>query len=72
MRPEERLQELPVLTPPRGNFDAFVIEGNLLYLSGKGSPLRQDTRPMQTAPPRRKAPHCSSSTDATTHPGEKP
>jgi enamine deaminase RidA (YjgF/YER057c/UK114 family) len=47
MTPEQRLHELglvlPAVTPPRGNFDAFVIEGNMLYLSGKGSPLRQET-----------------------------
>lgn len=46
MTPEQRLHELglvlPAVTPPRGNFDAFVIEGNLLYLSGKGSPMRQE------------------------------
>jgi enamine deaminase RidA (YjgF/YER057c/UK114 family) len=47
MTPEQRLHELglvlPAVTPPRGNFDAFVIEGNMLYLSGKGSSLRQET-----------------------------
>lgn len=44
--PEHRLQQLGVVLPavsaPRGNFDAYVLEGNLLYLSGKGSPLRED------------------------------
>ena len=44
--PEQRLQArglvLPPVTPPRGNFDAWVRDGHLLYLSGKGAPLRQD------------------------------
>ena len=46
MTPEQRLQELGLILPPvstpRGNFDAWVLDGSMLYLSGKGSPLRQD------------------------------
>ena len=46
MTPEERLQELglvlPAVTTPRGNFDAWALDGNTLYLSGKGWPLRTD------------------------------
>lgn len=49
--PEQRLQQLglvlPTVTAPRGNFDAYVLDGNMLYLSGKGSPLRED---MATVP----------------------
>lgn len=49
--PEERLQQLglvlPAVTAPRGNFDAYVLEGNTLYLSGKGAPARED---MATVP----------------------
>jgi len=44
--PEQRLQHLGLVLPsastPRGNFDAWVLDGNTLYLSGKGSPLRSD------------------------------
>ena len=44
--PEQRLEQLGIVLPavsaPRGNFDAYVLDGNLLYLSGKGSPLRED------------------------------
>lgn len=44
--PEQRLQQLglvlPTATAPRGNFDAYVLDGHTLYLSGKGSPLRED------------------------------
>lgn len=44
LTPEQRLQQLglvlPPITPPRGSFDAWVRDGNTLYLSGKGSPLR--------------------------------
>lgn len=51
MTPEQRLQQLgltlPTVAPPRGNFDAWVLDGTTLYLSGKGSPLRQD---MATVP----------------------
>lgn len=46
MTPEQRLAELGIVLPavsaPRGNFDAFVIDGDTLYLSGKGSPQRAD------------------------------
>lgn len=46
MTPEQRLQQLglvlPTVSAPRGNFDAYVLDGNTLYLSGKGSPLRND------------------------------
>lgn len=51
MTPEQRLQQLgltlPTVAPPRGNFDPWVLDGTTLYLSGKGSPLRQD---MATVP----------------------
>lgn len=44
--PEQRLAQLGIVLPavsaPRGNFDAYVLDGGLLYLSGKGSPLRDD------------------------------
>ena len=44
--PEQRLQQLglvlPAPTSPRGNFDAWVLDGNMLYLSGKGSPMRPE------------------------------
>ena len=46
MTPEQRLQQLglmlPAVSSPRGNFDAYVLDGHTLYLSGKGSPLRND------------------------------
>ena len=46
MPPEQRLQQLglvlPTVSTPRGNFDAYVLDGHTLYLSGKGSPLRND------------------------------
>ena len=46
MTPEQRLQQLglvlPTVSTPRGNFDAYVLDGHTLYLSGKGSPLRTD------------------------------
>ncbi|QLA81529.1 RidA family protein [Acidovorax sp. JMULE5] len=49
--PEKRLQHLglvlPAVTAPRGNFDAYVLDGNTLYLSGKGAPARED---MATVP----------------------
>ena len=48
MSPEEKLKELglvlPALSAPRGSFDAWVIDGHMLYLSGKGSPQREDTQ----------------------------
>ena len=44
--PEQRLQQLglmlPAVSAPRGNFDAYVLDGHTLYLSGKRSPLRND------------------------------
>jgi enamine deaminase RidA (YjgF/YER057c/UK114 family) len=44
--PEQRLEQLGIVLPaasaPRGNFEAYVLDGNLLYLSGKGSPLRDE------------------------------
>jgi enamine deaminase RidA (YjgF/YER057c/UK114 family) len=47
---EQRLRslglELPALTPPRGNFRPYVIAGSMLYLSGKGAPLREDGLPV--------------------------
>jgi enamine deaminase RidA (YjgF/YER057c/UK114 family) len=43
---EQRLEALgltlPPITPPRGNFRPYVISGSVLYLSGKGAPLRED------------------------------
>ena len=32
--------KLPEVTPARGHFKPYVISGNMLYLSGKGAPLR--------------------------------
>lgn len=44
--PEQRLAQLgltlPPITAPKGNFDAWVLDGTTLYLSGKGSPQRED------------------------------
>lgn len=44
--PEQRLRdlglELPAVTAPRGNFRSYVVSGSMLYLSGKGAPLRED------------------------------
>ena len=46
MTVEDRLKslghELPVITKPRGNFRPYVISGNILYLSGKGAPMRKE------------------------------
>ena len=46
MTPEQRLDQLglvlPAVTAPRGNFDAYVLDGRTLYLSGKGWPQRED------------------------------
>lgn len=43
--PESRLSALglalPLLTAPRGSFKTYRIQGPLLYLSGKGAPLRE-------------------------------
>ena len=45
--PEQRLAQLGIVLPavsaPRGNFDAYVLDGGLLYLSGKGSPLERSS-----------------------------
>ena len=42
---DARLQSLgltlPAVTPTRGSFKAYVISGNMLYLSGKGAPARE-------------------------------
>jgi enamine deaminase RidA (YjgF/YER057c/UK114 family) len=50
MTPEDRLQELglvlPEVTPPRGSFDACVLHGTALHLSGKGAPLRDGAGPV--------------------------
>lgn len=47
---EERLLalglRLPSIVPPRGNFRPYVLSGSLLYLSGKGTPLRGDGAPV--------------------------
>ncbi len=47
---EERLLalglRLPTIVPPRGNFRPYVVSGSLLYLSGKGAPLRSDGAPV--------------------------
>lgn len=46
MTPEQRLAQLgltlPAVAPPRGTFDAWVLDGSTLYLSGKGWPMRAD------------------------------
>jgi enamine deaminase RidA (YjgF/YER057c/UK114 family) len=45
MNPEEKLRslglELPTLMKPRGSFRPYIMSGSMLYLSGKGSPLRE-------------------------------
>jgi enamine deaminase RidA (YjgF/YER057c/UK114 family) len=45
MNPEEKLRslglELPTLVKPRGSFRPYIKSGSMLYLSGKGSPLRE-------------------------------
>jgi hypothetical protein len=47
---EERLLalglSLPTIVPPRGSFLPYVMSGSLLYLSGKGAPLRSDGEPV--------------------------
>ncbi|AKJ31703.1 RidA family protein [Caldimonas brevitalea] len=47
---EQRLQALglvlPPVTAPRGNFRPYVIHGSVLYLSGKGAPLREHGGPV--------------------------
>lgn len=54
MTPEQRLQQLglvlPAVTQPRGNFSSWVQDGRMLYLSGKGMPLRNETEDDATVP----------------------
>ena len=44
MTPEQKLEQLgitlPAEGPPGGNYENFVITGNLLFLAGKGWPVR--------------------------------
>ncbi len=44
MTPEQKLAQLgitlPAEGPPGGNYEPFVITGNLLFLAGKGWPVR--------------------------------
>ena len=44
MTPEQKLAQLgislPPESPPGGNYEPFVITGNLLFLAGKGWPVR--------------------------------
>jgi len=37
---------LPELTPPRGKFKPYTIAGSMLYLSGKGLPVRSGGGPV--------------------------
>jgi enamine deaminase RidA (YjgF/YER057c/UK114 family) len=51
MTPEDKLAQLgitlPPPSPPGGNYEPFVISGNLLFLAGKGHPVRPaGTRPI--------------------------
>jgi hypothetical protein len=47
---EQRLQELglrlPEIMAPRGSFLPYVVSGSMIYLSGKGAPLRDGTGPV--------------------------
>ncbi|MBL0731203.1 RidA family protein [Piscinibacter sp. HJYY11] len=47
---DQRLRDLglvlPAVTKPRGNFRSYVVSGPMLYLSGKGAPLREDGHPV--------------------------
>jgi enamine deaminase RidA (YjgF/YER057c/UK114 family) len=47
---QQRLESLglalPQITPPRGSFRPYVMSGSILYLSGKGAPLRPDGVPV--------------------------
>jgi enamine deaminase RidA (YjgF/YER057c/UK114 family) len=49
MNPEDKLRslglELPALVKPRGSFRPYIKTGSMLYLSGKGSPLREPGGP---------------------------
>ena len=38
--------QLPEVVQPRGNFAPYVISGSMLYISGKGAPLRQGAGPV--------------------------
>ena len=38
--------QLPEVVQPRGNFALYVISGSMLYISGKGAPLRQGAGPV--------------------------
>lgn len=50
MNAEEQLRllglELPPLLKPRGNFRPYIKSGSMLYLSGKGLPLREAVDPV--------------------------
>lgn len=50
MTANDRLRELdlhlPAVVKPRGNFRAYVVAGSMLYLSGKGAPLREGDGPV--------------------------
>ena len=50
MTPEQRLAELGLTLPPvavpSGNFCSWVIDGSMLYLAGKGSPVRAAGAPV--------------------------
>ena len=38
--------QLPEIVRPRGNFAPYVISGSMLYISGKGAPLREGADPV--------------------------
>jgi enamine deaminase RidA (YjgF/YER057c/UK114 family) len=38
--------ELPAVVPTRGSFESFVLIDSMLYLSGKGAPLREGDGPV--------------------------
>ena len=50
MNPEDKLRALglalPALAKPRGSFRPYIKTGSMLYLSGKGSPLRETGGPV--------------------------
>ena len=50
MKVQGRLNELglvlPKVTPPRGSFVPWVLQGDVLHLSGKGAPLRDGIGPV--------------------------
>lgn len=37
---------LPPVSKTRGSFEPYAMSGNLLFLSGKGAPLREGTGPV--------------------------